>query len=85
MKYAKFTITQFPFGQRQIQWQPVASRRLAPLSVSIWNLCHAAALNFITPLHDTDDDSNTRRTCRTEQAPPVLQALADSSSHIERK
>ena len=57
----------------------VAGRHLAPLSVSSRNLCHAATLIFITPPHDTDDDSNTRRTCTTAQAPPVLQALADSS------
>ena len=37
-------------------------QRLAPLSVSSRNLWHAAALNFITPPHETEDDSNTRRT-----------------------
>ena len=34
-----------------------AGRHLAPLLVSSRNLCHAAALNFITPPYDTDDDS----------------------------
>ena len=44
--------------------QAVAGWSLAPVLVSSQNLRHAAALNFITPPHDIDDDSNTRRTGR---------------------
>ena len=39
------------------------------------SLCHAAALNFITPPHDTDDDSNTISTGRVARAPPGLRSV----------
>ena len=46
---------------------------------------HSMSSLPMTPPHDTDDELSTRRTCRIKQAPPVLQALAESSWHIEQK
>ena len=92
---SQFDISNFPFDQRQIQWWPAtelspagALLRLAPISVSSRNLCHATSLNFIIPPHDTDGYSNTRRTCRIAhwQAPPspVRNSLSNSPCPLGR-
>ena len=85
---SQFTLWNFPFDQCPISVaackRAEVGRHVAPLPMCSWNLCHASALKFISPPDDTDDDSNTRRTGRIAQAPPVLQALAGSSWHVER-
>ena len=57
----------------------IFSKNSDPLLVG-QNLCHAAALNFTIPPHDTNDDLNTRRAGRIVKAPTELQALTDSRS-----
>ena len=73
----EFIISNFSFDQRQIQWQLATGLELAgallPYQWAV-GICVIIQMMIL----------NTRRTCRITQAPPVLQALADSSWNLER-